>query len=164
MQNVRDLLRLSSVHLVGPTKMRSLLAHFKTAGDVLNASPRELIRVPGIDKKLASSIAHRGDDEKFADDQLKQANRIGARIVTIWDKEYPDLLKRIYDPPALIYVLGHVHENDRQAFAIVGTRKPSLYGQKIAERFSQELSHLGLTIVSGMARGVDTVAHLTALK
>ncbi len=164
MQNVRDLLRLASVHRIGPTKMRALLAHFETPADVLEASPRDLIRVPGIDKKLASNIAHQEDGESFADDQLKRVNKIGARIVTIWDKEYPELLKRIYDPPALIYVLGRFNPKDRQSFAIVGTRQPTLYGQHVAEMFSQELSRLGVTIISGLARGVDTIVHVSTLK
>ncbi len=164
MKNVRDLLRLSSVHRIGPTKIRALLSHFDTAAEVLEAPPIELIRVPGIDKKLASNIAHCEDDEEFADEQLRRLNRIGARIVTIWDKEYPELLKRIYDPPALIYVLGKFNPKDRHSIAIVGTRLPTLYGQQVAESFSQELCRLGITIISGLARGVDTIAHAATLK
>jgi len=164
MQNVRDLLRLSSVHRIGPTKIRALLSHFESPAEVLDAPARELIRVPGIDKKLASNIAHCENDEEFADEQLKRLNRIGARIVTIWDKDYPELLKRIYDPPALIYVLGKFIPIDRQAIAIVGTRQPTLYGQQVAESFSQALCRLGISIVSGLARGVDTVAHSSTLK
>ncbi len=164
MQNVRDLLRLASVHLVGPTKMRALLAHFKTPAEVLKASPRDLIHVPGIDKKLAMNIAHNKNGESFAEDQIKRVNKIGARIVTIWDREYPELLKRIYDPPALLYVLGRFSPKDKQAIAIVGTRQPSLYGQLVAEAFSQELSRLGITIVSGLARGVDTIVHISTVK
>ncbi|HTP13680.1 MAG TPA: DNA-processing protein DprA [Bacteroidota bacterium] len=164
MQNVRDLLRLSSVHLIGPTKMRALLSHFETPADVLKASPRDLIRVPGIDKKLASNIAHNKDGDSFAEDQIKRVNKLGARILTIWDKEYPELLKRIYDPPALLYVLGRFNPKDRQAIAIVGTRQPSLYGQLVAEAFSQELSRLGISIVSGLARGIDTIVHTSTLR
>ena len=164
MQNVRDLLRLSSVHRIGPTKIRALLSHFENAAEVLEAPPRELIKVPGIDKKLASNIAHCEEAEEFADEQLKRLNRIGARIITIWDKEYPELLKKIYDPPALIYVFGKFSPKDRHAIAIVGTRLPTLYGQQVAECFSQDLSRLGITIVSGLARGVDTIAHTAALK
>jgi DNA processing protein len=144
--------------------MRALLSHFETPAAVLKASPRELIRVPGIDKKLASNIAHNKDGESFADDQIKRVNKLGARIVTIWDKEYPELLKRIYDPPALLYVLGRFSTKDRQALAIVGTRQPSLYGQVVAEAFSQELSRLGITTVSGLARGIDTIVHTSTLK
>jgi DNA processing protein len=164
MVNVRDLLRLSSVHLIGSTKMRALLAHFENAANVLQASPRELIKVPGIDKKLASNIAHRKDDDAFADEQLKKLNKIGGCILTVWDKEYPELLKRIYDPPALIFILGRFNPKDRQSVAIVGTRQPSLYGQHVAEDFTEKLCRFGISIVSGLARGIDTIAHTVALK
>ncbi|HEY4611362.1 MAG TPA: helix-hairpin-helix domain-containing protein, partial [Bacteroidota bacterium] len=106
MFNARDLLRLSSVPRIGPLKIRSLIAHFGDPADVLSASPRELIKVSGIDKKLASNILHHQDGEVFADEQLKRLNKISGRMITLWDKEYPSLLKRIYDPPAFLFVLG----------------------------------------------------------
>lgn len=164
MQNIRDLLRLSSVFRIGPTKIRALVSHFETAAEVLEASPLDLIRVHGISKELASNIAHREADEEFADDQIERANKIGARIISLWDENYPDILKKIYDPPALIYVLGEFSGRDRKAIAIVGTRLPTFYGQQVAEAFSQELCHLGITIVSGLARGIDTLAHTATLK
>ncbi|MBF8295410.1 MAG: processing protein [Bacteroidetes bacterium] len=164
MFKVRDLLILSFVPRIGPHKIRALVTHFHDPSAILKASPRDLIRVPGIDKKLASNIVHNNGGEKFADEQLKRLNRIGGRILAIWDSEYPDLLKRTYDPPALLYMLGHFMSNDKNAIAIVGTRHPSLYGQTTAEIFVRELAELGLTVVSGLARGIDTQAHSTALK
>jgi DNA processing protein len=164
MLNVRDLLRLASTPKIGPHKIRLLVSHFHSPTEVLKASPRALIRVSGIDKKIASNIIHNKDGERFADDQLKRVNRLGARIVTIWDSEYPELLKRIYDPPALLYVLGKLITIDKNAVAIVGTRMPSAYGQLVAESLAHDLAQLGLTIVSGLARGIDTLAHSAALK
>ena len=164
MFNVRDLLRLASVPRIGPQKIRALVAHFLNPLEVLQASPRELIQVAGIDKKLASAIAHHKEGERFADEQLKRLNRAGGRILTIWDKEYPELLKKIYDPPALLFVLGELDATDRHAIAIVGTRRPSTYGQQMAEALARDLTRLGLTIVSGLARGVDTIAHQATLK
>jgi DNA processing protein len=164
MFNVRDLLRLASTQKIGPHKIRLLVSHFHSPSEVLKASPRALIRVPGIDKKIASNIIHNKEGERFADDQLRRVNRIGARIVTIWDSEYPELLRRIYDPPALLYVLGNFMTLDKSAVAIVGTRMPSAYGQLVAESFARDLAQLGLTIVSGLARGIDTLAHSAALK
>jgi DNA processing protein len=164
MFNVRDLLRLSSVPRIGPQKIRALVAHFLDPLDALQASPRELIQVAGIDKKLASAIAHHKEGERFADEQLKRLNRAGGKILTIWEKEYPELLRKIYDPPALLFVLGELDATDRHAIAIVGTRRPSAYGQQIAEALARELTRLGLTIVSGLARGVDTIAHQATLK
>ena len=164
MYNVRDLLQLSAVPKIGPRKIRALVAHFCDPSEVLRASPRDLIRVPGIEKKLASNIVHAKGTLAFADDQLKRLNRIGGRILTIWDSDYPDLLKKTYDPPTLLYLLGRFLPADKNAIAIVGTRRPSPYGQTVAEMRTKELSALGFTITSGLARGIDTIAHTTALK
>ena len=161
--NIRDLLKLHSVPRIGSHKVRALLSHFHDADAVLRASARDLIRVPGIDRKLAFNILHhRGD--AFADNQLKRINRIGARVLTIWDKEYPELLRAIYDPPVLLYLLGALTSADAKTIALVGTRHPSSYGQKIADTFSRELADLGITTVSGLARGIDTIVHASTLK
>ena len=164
MYSVRFLLQLMHVPRLGPHKAKALLAHFHDPAAVLRASPRELIRVPGIDKRLASDIARNKGGERFADEELKRLNRMGARIVSLWDKDYPDLLQKIYDPPALLYVLGGFEPQDKNSIAIVGTRVPSSYGQTSAEMFSRELAHLGITTVSGLARGVDTLAHEATLQ
>jgi DNA processing protein len=164
MINVRELLRLSSVPRIGPQKIRALVAHFKSPDDVFHASARELIAVHGIDKKLASNILHHTIGEKFADDQLKRLNKLGGRILTLWDKEYPDLLRKIYDPPALLFILGKFKDVDARALAIVGTRHPTPYGQTVAESLTRDLAQHGITLVSGLARGVDTIVHTAALK
>lgn len=160
----RDLLHLVSVPGIGPLKVRALVSHFKDPAEVLKASPRELIRVPGIDRKLATNITHHRDGEAFADEQLRSVERAGARIITYWDKEYPELLKKIYDPPVLLFMRGAFTDADRSAVAVVGTRTPSPYGQLVTEKLSRELSALGITVVSGLARGIDTIAHDTALR
>jgi DNA processing protein len=161
--NILDLLRLSAVPRLGPLKIRALINRFGTPTDVLKATPRDLHRVPGIDRKLAASIA-RHDGSRFAEAQVSRMRRTGARIITAWDQEFPVLLKKIYDPPPLIYVFGSFAEADSQALAIVGTRKPSPYGHRTAELLSEQLVARGITIVSGLARGIDTVAHSAALK
>ncbi|HWP81576.1 MAG TPA: DNA-processing protein DprA [Bacteroidota bacterium] len=162
--NVRDLLRLLSVPRIGPLKVRALISHFHDPAEVFKASPHDLIKVPGIDKKIASSIAHHESGERFADDQLKRVNKHGARIITVWDKEYPELLKKIYDPPPILYVFGAFTKADASSVAIVGTRRPSTYGENVAELFSKELAKLGITTVSGLARGIDTVVHSATLR
>ncbi len=164
MFNIKDLLRLSAVPGIGSARLRSLISHFKDPASVLSASPRELARVNGIDRKTALMIAHFQNGTKFAEEQLSRLNKVEGRIITFWDEEYPSLLKRIYDPPAFLFVRGAILPEDNLALAIVGTRTPTPYGRGIAERFSLELARLGLTIVSGLARGIDTIAHLAALK
>jgi DNA processing protein len=164
MINARELLRLSSVPRIGPQKIRALIAHFKSPAKVFQASARELNCVPGIDKKLTSYILHHTIGENFADEQLKRLNKLGGRIVTLWDKEYPPLLRKIYDPPVFIFVLGKIKEVDSRAIAVVGTRHPTPYGHSVVENLTRDLAQHNITIASGLARGVDTIAHSTALK
>lgn len=161
--NIRDLLRLVSVPRLGPLKIRALVSHFGDPASALRARPRDLIRVPGIDKKLATAIK-RHDGESFADGQLRRINRVGGRIIPFWDASYPHLLKKIYDPPPLLYVIGEFTESDRNAIGVVGTRKPSPYGQQVTDLLCSELVSAGITIVSGLARGIDTHAHETTLR
>jgi DNA processing protein len=161
--HVRHLLRLLSIPRIGPLKVRALIQHFRDPAAVFDASPRELIKVRGIDQKLASAIAHDRDGETFADDQMRRAQRAGVRIISEWDDEYPGLLKRIYDPPPLLFIRGTFTGSDDAALALVGTRMPSPYGRQAAEEWSKELVGRGFTIVSGLARGIDTVAHQSAL-
>jgi DNA processing protein len=164
MFDIKDLLSLSAVPGVGPNRLRALVSHFKDPAAVLGASPRDLVKVEGIDKKTALSIAHFQDGEKFAVHQLARLNRVGGRIITFWDDEYPEPLKKTYDPPSLLFILGAISPDDAYSIAIVGTRKPTTYGKIIAERFSEQIAAMGLTVVSGLARGIDTVAHKAALK
>ncbi len=170
MVSVFDLLVLSQIPNIGTNRLRALVAHFGDSGEVFTASARQIAAVEGFSKKLASTIVHfcRRSDlrraQEFAGRQLSRLNNRNSRIVTYWDRGYPELLRRIYDPPPFFYVQGDITEEDRHAVAIVGTRSPSEYGIAMAEKFSQELARLGLTVVSGLARGVDTVAHAGALK
>ncbi len=164
MFDIRVFLALSAVPGVGANRLRALISHFKDPVAVLQASPRELIQVNGIDKKTALNIVHFGDGERFADQQLSRLNKLGGRIITFWDEEYPSHLKKIYDPPAFLFLRGTILPEDEFTIAIVGTRTPTSYGKIIAEKFSSQLSEMGLTIVSGLARGIDTVAHAAALK
>ncbi len=95
--------------------------------------------------------------------ELEFSESKGISIITLPDKNYPALLKQIFDPPILLFVKGTIPA-EGSPFAIVGTRTPSVYGLKMAEKFAEDLSYLGFVIISGMARGVDTAAHRGALK
>jgi DNA processing protein len=158
------LLTLSQVPGIGSTRLRALIAHFHSPSAVFAASARELVKVPGIEEKTARSIRRFTDGERFADDQLRRLKRINARLVSLWDNDYPEHLKRIYDPPPFLFVRGSLTDSDVYAIAIVGTRNPTTYGKMLADKFSTELSRLGITVVSGLARGIDTIAHAAAAK
>lgn len=161
--DLHELLKLSQVPGVGNTRLRALVTHFKNPSTVFHASARELVNVPGIEEKTARNIRHFKNGGGFANEQLRLLKKVDGRIVTFWDEDYPDNLKRIYDPPPYLFVLGTFTEQDKFALAIVGTRNPSAYGKVLAEKFTVELARLGLTIVSGLARGIDTIAHSTAV-
>lgn len=161
--SIHDLLHLASIPKIGANRLRNLIAHFGTPAGVMNASPRELVAVEGIDKTLARSIAHAKKNAGFIDDQLSRINRVNGRIITLWDDEYPPLLKKIYDPPVFLFIRGRFARNDKFSVGIVGTRHATPYGKLMAEKFSRDLSNIGITIVSGLARGIDTIAHSTAL-
>ena len=157
-----DLLKLSAVPGVGPHKMRALIGHFRSATEVFAASRSDLTGVTGIDKKTAESICN-FDGLALAESQLQKAEKCGAQLISFWDKEYPALLKQIYDPPVILFIRGFFQEKDSNSIAVVGTRKPSSYGKLVADKLVSELSRKGLTIVSGLAYGIDTIAHESAL-
>ncbi len=157
------LLRLLQTPGIGSARIRALVSHFRTAQSAMSASLPELCQVPGIDRTLAENILHE-DSADFAHRQLEMLARTPAQVLTFWDRLYPALLKKIPDPPILLFSRGKLQAGDQNALAIVGTRGPTQYGKMATERLAMELSAHGFAIVSGLARGVDTIAHRTALK
>ena len=163
-----DLFLLLSVEGIGPGKIRNLLAKFKTTKNILTSDYLELLNVEGISTNLAKRIRktsqERDNIEKFTETELKKLEKLGGKLISIWDQEYPQLLKKIYDPPLLFYLLGELTENDQYSIAMVGTRQPTNYGKVQAERISMDLAKQGITIISGMARGIDSISHNAAIK
>lgn len=163
------LLVLSQVPGVGPHRLRSLVDHFGDADRVAGATARELAAVEGIERKTAAIIASffrngRGAAERFAADQIVRLERLGGKLVTLWDQEYPAHLAAIFDPPPCLFLRGTLDAADNSSVAIVGTRIPSPYGILMAERFAEGLAALGIPVVSGLARGIDTVAHTASVR
>lgn len=163
-----DLYLLLSVDRIGPAKIRSLLSRFRTFQSIFSASSTELQEVEGISKELASRIrkvyTNRNSVKDFVEKELSKLKKIGGRIVTVWDEDYPQLLKKIYDPPLILYVKGKFDEHDKYSISVVGTRAPTNYGKLQTEKIVSELAEQSITIVSGLARGIDSIAHKTALK
>jgi DNA processing protein len=160
---VLSLLRLISVPKVGPRRVRLLVSRFGSASAVFRASRSELAAVEGIDEATGRAVLERSDG-RFAEQEAERAARHGVRLMTFWDEDYPELLKAIHDPPVLLYVKGPLDWKRFNGIAVVGTRFPTSTGREVAERLSEQLSEAGLTVVSGMARGVDTAAHRGALR
>jgi DNA processing protein len=128
----------------------------------LGASVSELTKVDGIGFKTGERIAVTRDKFDSAD-ELALAEKLGVWLVTLEDNRYPPVLKQIYDPPPVLYVKGSLTRQDNLAISIVGSRRCSLYGQEQSTRFAHFLASAGFTICSGMARGIDTLAHQGAL-
>ena len=161
-QERRALVALSLVPGVGPGRVQALLAACGSAHAVMHASASRLTRAEGVGRRTAEAV-RAWDGWAEVDRQLAAARGVGARLVTRADPEYPALLSQIYDPPAFLWVLGRLTEADRLAVAVVGTRKLSDAGRRAADAFGRDLAAAGVTVVSGLAYGIDIVAHRAAL-
>lgn len=150
------------VERLGFKKLENLLNAFGNTSCVLKAKKSDLLRVGGIDDAMAEKIAGLSKDELSK--EMRRMEKMGVRPVSIFDDDYPENLKTIYSPPILIYVKGEIKPEDADAIAIVGTRHPSHYGISTCEKLAEELAYKGITIISGMARGIDTMAHRGAIK
>ena len=157
-----SLLCLSSVSGLGPYKVRILVERFGSPQRVLQSSPRELIQIPGIDKIMAERIRTKAD-HKFAKDQLERLEKSRIKVVSFWDSDYPAGLKTLFDPPVLLFFHGELDFVTDQSIAIVGTRQATNYGRWVTEKFTRELVSQNFTITSGLARGIDTIAHRQCL-
>jgi DNA processing protein len=139
-----------------------LLEHFGEAPAILGASRSQLLQVRGIGEEVAESISHWENDVDLAG-EMKRIQDYGCHILTQDDENYPELLKQIYDPPVVLYVKGEVTAKDKNAVAMVGSRMTTHYGIEIARKLAYQLAYIGVTVVSGGARGIDTAVHQGAL-
>lgn len=155
-------LRLALAEGVGPVLRRALLDHFGSAAAVLRAAHRELRTVPGVGVKVASNIVRTASDPQTKD-LMEFCESRGVEIVTPVSAEYPRLLEEIPDPPGVLFRRGTYLSSDAMAVAIVGTRHATAYGLQQTERLATALARAGVTIVSGLARGIDGAAHRAAL-
>ncbi len=153
---------LSSIPGVGRITFRKLVGIFGSPERVLTASRDELVTLGGVSEKVAHEIAA-FPWEQPAMRELAQARRLNVSIVTADDPEYPSALKNAADAPLLLYIQGTVRPGDTAAVAIVGTRTPTHYGITVTREMAGSLAAAGMTVVSGMARGIDTQAHTGAL-
>jgi len=153
---------LNLIDGLGHIRIQNLLKKFGEPKEVFSASTTELLEVPGINKNIAERI--KSFSATRLEKELNLIKEMGLSVMTSEDKDYPSNLKLIYDPPPVLYVQGGIEKKDRLAIAIVGTRRCSYYGRKTADSLSYELTSRGFTIVSGMARGIDTASHKGALK
>jgi DNA processing protein len=131
--------------------------------DILHLKKADLTAVPGIGEKTADKILSFPFKERL-EKEISLAEKRNVKIITRLDEDYPEQLKNIYSPPLVLYIQGNLPVKDEPAIAIVGTRRATEYGRVAAARISGDLAHRGVVIVSGMARGIDAVAHLAAIR
>lgn len=153
---------LNLVPNLGPVRLRRLLDRFETPERVLAARAAELRAVEGIGPELSQSISS-WEEKIDLPAELRRIAEFGARVLTQRSPEYPRHLREIYNPPIVLHVWGTLTERDSHAISVVGSRKTSHYGMECAKKLAYQLAYAGLTVVSGLARGIDTAAHQAAL-
>lgn len=154
-------LALRMVTGLGSRRALSLLTQFRTPQGVFRASKSDL-EAAGLSTSTAASIAS-GCSFEDAVTQQERLRAVGGQIITYHDPRYPAPLKQIFDPPVSLYARGRIELLQTVMLGVVGTRRPTAYGNSVAERLSSDLARAGLTIASGMARGIDTAAHTSSL-
>ena len=156
-----DVMRLTMVSGVGPRIRQTLLRRFGSPKAALTAAPGELRNVQGVGPKLCQNIL--AADQIDVEAEIALCRRRGIEILSESDPRYPRMLREIPDPPGVLFVRGELKPQDALAVGIVGTRHGTPYGLRQAERLAGSLARAGLTVVSGLARGVDAAAHRGAL-
>jgi DNA processing protein len=158
----RDLLALTLVPGLGPKTTFALIEHFGAAAAVRAASFERLLDVPGVGEKLAGETA-RALRAVDVDAEIGRMNKAGVWMVASTDERYPSALLGMSNPPPLLYGRGEIMPIDQKAVAIVGSRQCTPYGRGFVEKLAGGLARAGFTVVSGLARGIDGVAHQAAL-
>lgn len=162
MNHTEACIALNMVPKLGPVRLRRLRDVFGPAEKVLGASADKLAAVEGVGRDLARTIS-RWQDHVDLGAELERIRAAGVHVLTTEDEHYPRLLREIHDPPTALYVWGELTERDHHGIGIVGSRQASHYASDCAKKFGYQLAYAGLTVYSGLARGIDTNAHLGAL-
>lgn len=166
-----DIVRISMLPGIGPNRGRSLMLKFDSFTELRHAHARDLMETDGFEKTLAVKIRKALNDDRL----ISQINRVIEKteracrekkfeLITYQDEKYPVSLKNIYDPPLYFFLRGDLTKQDEKSIAIVGTRSATEYGKNVAVKITADLAALSVTIISGLALGIDTIAHRTALE
>lgn len=161
MTELEAILLLSSIPQLGPVKGRQLISHFSSASEAVKASEQEIQSIPGFER-VAPHWKNLEHDHAW-EREIALAEKMQIKIVPFTDPAYPKSLLNIPDPPLVLYIKGEILPKDQRNIAIVGTRQASIYGNSVAESFGRDLASQGFTVISGLARGIDTSAHKGAL-
>ncbi|OGY30067.1 MAG: DNA protecting protein DprA [Candidatus Woykebacteria bacterium RIFCSPLOWO2_01_FULL_43_14] len=160
-EELKYLVAISSISGIGSARLKVLIDVLKNPSDIWKATERDINELLG--PKIASQFLQ-GRSQIDPDSFFSKIQQSNVSIITAWDDLYPALLKEISDPPPILYYKGDLRCITKKSIAIVGTRLPTSYGREVTEHFARELTQHGFCIVSGLARGVDSLAHTTTLE
>ncbi|MCX5726526.1 MAG: DNA-processing protein DprA [Candidatus Saganbacteria bacterium] len=162
-ESIKYWLALNKITGLGPVTIKKLWQHFGSVKAFWEADERSILEIEEINRPAVRSFLENRGQINF-ETELEAVSKNKINILTLEDGDYPEGLRNIYDPPPVLYIKGNILKADSRALAIVGTRKASRYGLEIAGKLAYELASLGITIVSGLASGIDTSAHKGALE
>lgn len=162
MNSTEACIALNMLPHMGPVRLRKLLEVFGTPAQVLAARGSSLRNVEGVGPEVADQITNW---ESIVDLQgeLRRITEFGAEVITAESSTYPRQLREIHSPPIVLYVWGNLEERDQHAIGVIGSRRTTHYGSEAAKKMAYQLAYAGLTVISGLARGIDTAAHQGAL-
>src|SRR5436853_1730912 len=162
MNSIEACIALNMLPTVGPVRLRKLLQVFKEPQQILASKRTELRKVEGIGGEVADQISNW---ESIVDlpAELKRVKDFGASVIIQDSPSYPKPLREIHAPPIVLYVWGELQERDQHAIGVIGARRTTHYGVESAKKLAYQIAYAGLTVVSGLARGIDTAAHQGAL-
>jgi DNA processing protein len=162
MTDTEAFVALNLLPRIGPVRVQKLLDHFSSPSDVLGAPMDVLMRVSHIGEETAA-LLHRWEEHCDVTRELTEVKSRGLTLLSKFDADYPAPLREVYDAPNVLYVWGKLEERDKHSVAVVGSRRSTMYGTQATKKFSYQLAHAGYTILSGLARGIDTTAHEAAV-
>jgi DNA processing protein len=162
MEDTKYWVGFSSIPGIGRARFSQLIAHFGDLESAWHATPSEL-RAAGLDERSVQVVITRRASISL-DAEMEKLERYHVKALTWNDHQFPPRLKQIYDAPPVLYIRGNLVPEDEWSIAVVGTRHATMYGREVTEHIANELARSGITIISGLARGVDTIAHRSALE
>lgn len=157
------LINLLNVSKIGPKRVRTLILDNPDIESIFSLSEKELCKSEGIDQRLAQEIRSYTHFD-YGQKEIERIDKLEVKIISILDDEYPLLLKNIHNPPILLYIKGKMLKPKEDTVAIVGSRITTDYGRTVTQSITKQLVSSGITVVSGLARGIDTIAHREVVK
>jgi DNA processing protein len=164
MNDRQVLIALHLTGVIGPRRLLSLRSAFPNLSDVFGATEDQLAFLPNWTTSVARKVLSFKNPQNTVDQEVERATSHGINLLVEGDSSFPEVFKDLYDPPFILWMRGQYLPEDEKALAVVGCRKPSAYGKNVASKLACDLAQAGYTIVSGLARGIDSLAHLGALR